>query len=245
MAYTESKAFQIYRSRIDYLNQHLQVIDASLKNTSNWLNNYQIKTKPISEALGLINSDYSQLNHPVKDYNRIFSYTRAKNSEFSLIELYNAFSWYLKDILKCMYEKDPIKIVGKVATQNLSFIDIVNLGSFDRVSEKMINSVFRKLEDEKSTPKLLEKILCHTTITLDDTTKRTALMYLEMRHLIIHNNGKADDKFINDYGALITLRANGKLPTTFDVVTSAMKAVYELAENIDKELIANGLISTR
>lgn len=76
----ESKAFQKFRSKTDYLNQHLQVVDASLKNTTNWLSSYRIKTNPISEALGLPPLDYNHLKHPVRDYLRLFNYTRAKNA---------------------------------------------------------------------------------------------------------------------------------------------------------------------
>lgn len=241
----ESKEFQKFRSKIDYLYQHLQVVDASIKNTTNWLDNYSVKSKSISVALGLIDSDYPNLNHPVKNYKRIFSYTRARNSEYSIIELYNAFTCYLKDILKGMYENEPIKIVGKVATRNLTFVDIVNLGTFDKVSEKMIKEVFRMLEDEKSTPKLLDKILNHTSIVLNPSLKNEALMYLEMRHMIIHNDGKADERFVKNYNNLITIRADKKLATTFNVVNSAMKVVFELTDTIDKYLTSKNYLLVR
>lgn len=148
-------------------------------------------------------------------------------------------------MLKDLFEKEPIKVVGKVSTQTLSYIDLVNLGSFENISERMINSVFRKLEDEKSTPKLLEKILNHTSIDLDDNIKTHALMYLEMRHLIIHNGGKADERFISSYSSLISLRPNGKVPMTFETSQEAIKWVSELTEAIDSSLITAGLIDRR
>ncbi len=220
-------------------------MDASLKNTSNWLSSYSIKNNPISEALGLPSSDYGHLKHPVKDYLRIFNYTRSKNIEFSILELYNAFKSYLKEILKEMYSKDPMKIVGKVNTQSLTYVEIVTLGSYENISEKMTNSVFRKLEDEKSTPKLLEKILCHTSISLDESLKNKALMYLEMRHLIIHNDGKADERFKQSYGTLLRLKADDKLPTTFDTVREAIQCINSLSEAIDIDLITSGLLDRR
>ncbi len=242
----ETKSFQTFRSEIQYLKQHLQVIDASLISSARSLGQYKPKTDKITKALGINPSKHDILNHPVSDYLRIFNYTRSKNAEFSVIELYNAFSVYMKSILAEMYKHNPLQIVGKATgNPNFSFIDLVKLGNYQKIEEEMITKVFRKLEDERSTTKLLEKILNHTTINLPDALKINALMYLEMRHLFIHNNGKADEHFVTEYGDNLSVKVNHKLPTNFDTVSNAIQTVYHLIEFIDKELINENLVDKR
>ncbi|MBN8706415.1 MAG: hypothetical protein J0L62_11120 [Bacteroidetes bacterium] len=243
---SESKSFQTFRSEIQYLKQHLQVIDASLSNSGRWLAKYKTKSDKITKALGTVAKKYDTLNHPVSDFIRIFNYTRSKNAEFSIIELYNAFSVYMKSILTEMYKHNPIQIVGKaIGNPNFTYVELVKFGSFQKVEEEMISKVFRKLEDEKSTTKLLEKILNHTDIILPSLLKTNALMYLEMRHLFIHNNGKADEQFVKEYGSLISVKANAKLPTNFDTVSNAIQSVFNLIEFIDKELVNKKLVDKR
>ena len=241
----ESKSFQTFRSEIQYLKQHLQVIDASLTNSGRWLGKYKLKTDKITKALGTTDTKHDTLNHPVSDYLRIFNYTRSKNAEFSAIELYNAFSVYMKSILTEMYKCNPIHIVGKATgNPNFTYVDLVSFGNYQAIENEMINRVFRKLEDERSTTKLLDKILSHTSIQIPDELKKNSLMYLEMRHLFIHNNGKADEHFAQTYSVL-SVRANNKLPTNFDTVTNAIQTVYELIDFIDKQLIIKNLVSKR
>lgn len=199
----ETKSFQKFRSEIQYLKQHLQVIDASLTNSGRLLGVHKSKSDKITKVLGINAAKHDILNHPVSDYPRIFNYTRAKNSEFSIIELYSAFSMYMKSILAEMYKHNPLKIVGKASgNPNFSYVDLVKFGSYEKIEEEIIARVFRKLEDERSTTKLLEKILSHTEIKLPDALRINALMYLEMRHLFIHNDGKADEHFIKNMGII-------------------------------------------
>jgi len=200
----------------------------------------------IPGALGLDPKKYPTLNQPSKEHLRIFNYTRSKNVEFAVIDLFNAFTSYLKGITSEMYNHNPIQIAGKAQDNGvLTFIEIVNLGSFENIQEEMVNRIFRKLEDERSTTKLLDKILSHTKIVIDENVKANALMYLEMRHLFIHNSGKADEKFTASYGTKIQIKSDGKLPTNFEVISEGINAVSALIEKIDLFLIKNSLVNRR
>jgi len=157
----------------------------------------------------------------------------------------------MNNILSEMYQKDPINIVQKIAEENkenkLSFFDIVTLGDYEKISEEMVSRVFRKLENEKSTTKLLEKVLNHTGITLNEELKTEALMYLEMRHLFIHNRGLADKEFVNKFKNLVPpdIKHGDKLQTNFPTISKAVKSVNNLCDSIDKELINGNLVLKR
>ncbi|MCF7861583.1 hypothetical protein K9M79_05035 [Candidatus Woesearchaeota archaeon] len=245
MPIRESKSFQKFRSRVDYINQHLQIIDVSLRKTSQLLNKSKMKSETIVEFLNLDKNLYNMLNHPISNKANLFRYSRSRNNQYAMIELYKAFTCYLKDLLAEFFENDPIKIAGKAQNSHLSFFQIVELGSYEKISDQIISSVFRKLENERSTSKLLEKILNHTKISIDDQKKFDGLMYLEIRHLIIHNNCKADDNFKNKYRNHVAIDSKGKISMTFDLVYKAIISITDLAKDIDEKLLSDNIIKIR
>ncbi|BDS11476.1 hypothetical protein [Aureispira anguillae] len=78
MPTNESKSFQTFKDRIHNLRQHLQVIDASLKKTSQWLGSYTPKTVAIATALGVSSQNYNYLNKPISSHNSMIKYTKKK-----------------------------------------------------------------------------------------------------------------------------------------------------------------------
>ena len=241
----ESKSFQRFRSKIQYIHQNQQIVDASIKTLNTKLNSAIDKTKDITNELKISKTDYSTLNHPVNEKDRLLSYSRSKLSEYVILELFGSFSTYMRDITDEMYRKDPIKIVGKVTSgSTLTYVEIIKLGSFDKIREKIVDDIFRKFENERSTIKLVDKILSHTDVTIPDSLKDTALMYLEMRHLFIHNKGKADERFKNKYSENVQLKTGNKLPTNFKVVSKAIDTVNRFAKSIDEQLISKNNIDS-
>src|SRR5258706_15887812 len=98
-----------------------------------------------------------------------------------------------------MYEKKPLEIVGKVPGKKLDFYEIVQLGTFEEISKKMVGDVFRSLESERNTKKLIKKIVGNVGFTLNEEILDEAVMFIDMRHLIVHNSRKADWAFANKY----------------------------------------------
>lgn len=239
----ESKAYQRFRSKIEYIHQHLQVLDASLKTASNVFNAEPDKSVLMANSLNVDSKTYDKLCHPIKERDRIISYSRSKVAEYTILELFGSFTNYMRDITDEMYRKEPLKIVGKVdGGSSLPYAEIIKLGSFEKIGEKMVSEIFRKFENERSTIKLIDKILSHTAVKVTKSLKEKALMYLEMRHLFIHQNGKADAVFKKNYGKHITLKANGKLPTNFVTVSAAIQTITLFAKSIDEQLIKEGLV---
>lgn len=198
----------------------------------------------ILDALQVNSPRYDRLRHPVTHDARVFNFSRSRNIEHALISLYRYFSEYMHGILAEIYATNPLVVVGK-APGSLQYPDIVKLGNYQAVADKMVSNVFRKLEDERSTVKLLDKILDHTGVNPDPNQKDVALMYLEMRHLFVHNHGKADEGFVARYGATTKLTVGQKLPTKFKAARDGIHAVDTLLRDIDTQLIATGFARTR
>jgi hypothetical protein len=241
----ESISYQRFRNRIEQLEQHMQAVDLSISYALN-------TTKPkiaaggmLLEALGQTHAKYSRLKHPVNHADRIFNFSKSLNFEHAAITLYRYFGEYLRGVLEEMYTNDPLAVVGKVQGNSLQFHELVALGSYDAITKKMIDTTFRRLEDERSTTKLFDRILGHTKIAVIQGKKDAALKHLEMRHLFIHNNGKCDALFEKNYGAHFRLKDGDDLPTNYKTTRAAITSVVALLKDVDHLLILGNFIPVR
>lgn len=254
--FNESLSLQQFRSSVDFLQTHMPLIDASLVNSIRTLKNYDEKSDHLTAGLNVKPSKYNRLNHPVKQYPQIFRHTQKKNVEFAINKLFTFFTDYMKNITKEMYTKKPFFIIQKAVVNKkdedkenlqMTFAEILRLGSREHIHEEMVNRVFRSIEELRSTTKLLDRILNDTKINISKDMKRDALMYLEMRHLFIHNNGKADNKFATTYGKYFNpeVKANNLLPRKFETFNKALDKISKLVIHIDLELIRTEFLEER
>src|SRR5258708_795477 len=84
----ETAALQKFHSRLQYIYQHMQLSDASLSRISEFLESFNPNNTNISVCLGESETTHNKLNHPAKEHVRIVNYSRSKNSEYSILELY-------------------------------------------------------------------------------------------------------------------------------------------------------------
>ena len=136
-----------------------------------------------------------------------------------------------------------LETVARNKDNVLTFDRILKLGDIDLIKEEMARIIFRRFENERSTKELLNKVLNYSKIDIDEEVKKDALLYLEIRHLIIHNASKADMDFIAlDTSRKIKLNANNKFSLTFSLSKSAIYSVQLLFDRIDSELINANLV---
>ncbi|MEQ8683858.1 MAG: hypothetical protein RIE86_01135 [Imperialibacter sp.] len=254
--FKETTSLQQYRSAIDFLQTHIQLLDASLIQIAKLLESQTNQELDINKALGLSVQNYDRLNHPCKQQNALVKHSQKKNIEFAILRLFNLFTAYLQNITKEMFAKNPMLVVGKaVINKNgedkenlaMSYAEIVRLSSYENIQEQIVLNVFRSIEELKSTSKLLEKILKDTKVNISKETINGALTFLEMRHLFIHNHGLVDNKYAKTYGKSFTpnLKDKKELPTKFETFSKALAAITKLITEIDGQLISNGMVGKR
>lgn len=170
----------------------------------------------IAAKEGQLKTDDSNYLFDHIDFNKHGSLSKRTNSDHSrklaanhlkttirasfIKSLYEYATVYFQDILKAATEKglDADKLIGEHSI-NLSSRDIIKLGSFDKLVEKISSSIFRKLENEKSTKSLIEKMDKKLGLGLGEEIIHAALPYLEIRHLLVHSQGRADKAFCDKY----------------------------------------------
>lgn len=241
----ESKSLQRFRGRIEHLEQHLQAVDVCIAHALRTTKDNKQEGHTILDALDQKHVKYNRLSQPVKESARVFNFSKSQSFEHSLIALYRYFGEYLRSILEEMYGKDPLTVVGKVTGTSLQFHELVTLGSYEAIVTKMVDTTFRRLEDERSTTKLLDKIIGHTKVALDSNIREEALRYLELRHLFIHNNGNCDAIYERNHGQHLKVKDGDCLPTDFKTTSAAIRAVMKLVKAIDHELLQGSFIPAR
>ena len=244
-----SRSWQSFDGKIRMLKQHLQLSDLALTLANKRAIKLAGSGKKIAEALGGDMNTYRQLNIPNEstDISRTFITSRKKLHEQAIIELYSVFSSYFASIIVEIEHKQPkrfLEVMSGNSERSIEYEEIIRIGNFNSLIDEMAKRVFRTLENKRSTKDMLNKIIKIVDINIDPDIKDTALLYLEIRHLIIHNNSKADVKFLSmPKSNIVTVnRSNQKITINFDVSNEAINSIFRLCKSFDDELCSKGLV---
>lgn len=244
-----SKSYQSFDGKVRSLKLHIQLADIALSKANKKCLRNKNNGKTIGETLGSTTVKHPQLNIPnnPKDIGRVFATSRIKINEQAIIELYAYFADYVSGVIREFENTNPNRILGLIPPQtptDLSYKDVFVLGNYGSILDEIAKRVFRSLEDERNTSKLLKKFIKTTKQNVPVNIQQDALVYLEIRHLIIHNNSKADTKFnsMNNHGLVAVHLGNKKIAINYALTNSAIDAVSLLCKTMDDELVRLGLI---
>lgn len=238
----KSKAFYAFTMKLNYFNDDIEVIDV--------LRTAVIKgdlTDPISNRL-LKYVDPTQHQH----------IARRKNSDGSRRNVINhlrssIYSSYIKDL----YEEvaDYMKLILEQASRNgfcsgriigehtfkMDAKSILDLGTWENVCRSVTDSVFQSLEAEKSTVGILNKMAKKLALDVDQQIIETAVPYLELRHFLVHANGKLSSDYLNKYPNIPKTR-DGFVELTYTLICNTRDSIKALVSAYDAEVISKGLL---
>lgn len=244
-----SRSWQSFDGKIRALKQHLQLSDLALKLANKKAVEFAGNGRKIAEILGGTLDTHMQLNIPNEktDISRTFITSRNKLHEQAIIELYSVFSSYISSVIAEMEHKQPrrfLSILTGCGDRGINYDDIINIGNYDALIDEMAKRVFRTLENKRSTKELINSVIKITKIDIDAELVDEALLFLEIRHLIIHNDTKADEKFMNmakREKVSVNTRTH-KINLNFVITNEAINAIFRLCKHIDDKLIEKELM---
>ncbi|WP_283118439.1 hypothetical protein [Alistipes finegoldii] len=247
----ESKSWQRFEGKIRSLKQYLQLMDLALtiSNKQCFRQDYNIS---IALALGTSTDSHRQLNIPNKktDIKRTFVSARNQLNEQAFVELQCIFSGYISNVIAEIAHGSPNKllgILGNDSTRSINFSDIIKLGSYENVISEMAHRVFRILENMRSTKDMIKK-LCHITqISIPEDLMSDSLVYIDVRHLIIHRDSCADEVFLKkDVKKLIpTKDKKNRILLKYSITNKAITTIYAFCRTMDKQLIEKKVLPIR
>jgi hypothetical protein len=183
--------------------------------------------------------------------NRTAVFTHLKQTIFSsyIKDSYEEVTEYFKVILKnvALSKKVSIKqLVGSQAALNLTALDIYNMGSFDSISNAMIDKIFKELEKPKSTLKLVKAVCGKLSLKGDDVLIGKAVCYLNIRHFLVHGDGKLPADFVEELKAEkidFSCDRRGYIKLNYELIKAFKTSVSELVDHIDNLLMESNFLS--
>ena len=179
------------------------------------------------------------------DHNRRLAVRHLKASLCAsyIKDLYEDFSEYMQDILEAAARNgiNPNRIIGSHKI-NVEASDLLAAGNWNNVVHMIARSIFRKLEDERNTKSLIHAMDSKLGLGLDQAKLDAALPYFELRHLLVHHDGIADQDFCQRF-PLFPASAGNKISVEFNAVKNAKIAVIELAKEFDNKVVINQVVS--
>lgn len=159
-------------------------------------------------------------------------------------DLYEDVSMYLNDLLAAAIRHgiDPARLVGEHDVKT-DANTLLRLGSWDGVVQYVARSVFRKLEDERSTKALLRKMDAKLGLGVDAAIIDAALPYLDARHVLVHDDGVVDEDYVRQYPQL-RLSPGDSLAISHSFVTTARTAIAALVQEVDAKAIARSVVGS-
>jgi hypothetical protein len=237
-----SRPLSILCSRLATVSTHMELVDAAFASIDLAAARSTRPESPLITAIGLPPNSHKRLKLRAREHRSVTNHGRARNAEHTIQLLYTHFTTYLRSVLREMYEHRPLQIVEKAHGQ-FRFHEIVQLGSYDAICQAMVDQVFRTLEAQRSTSALLDKILDKTEVSVDDDLRLDAMMYLEMRHLLVHNAGIVDDKFMQAYGENAPDSHLGRhLNSSIGIARRAIDSIERLCTAVDAGLVEAGYL---
>jgi hypothetical protein len=206
---------------------HSEVVNSLLKTIDGDFNLVLKQTNPGSNVQAVFEIIKKLDEHPQIKPAESIVYAQA------IVLVVSSFESCMNDLFITLVDKNPALISWedkemKISTDLLQY-GVKSVGEFllKNLKEK-IN--FQNLEDTKRFLDSYLKIKTLSSISSSDTD--TLLFYSQLRHLIVHNASKVDQRFFIRVSSLTNLDTRIKNSVVVDSVYKCSKNDYQLAKNV-------------
>jgi hypothetical protein len=178
----------------------------------------------------------------VSNQKQAANHLKATIAAAYLKDIYEDLSDYFVSLLRAAAANglDPNRLIGEHKV-TFDANDILKAGSWDSVLELVSKSVFRKLEGEKSTREILQKMNAKLNLGVRSETIEGALPYLELRHLLVHADGIADAQFCRAY-PIVSATVGEKVEISYELLQSAKEAIVKLIAEFDRKVVSKKVV---
>lgn len=242
-----SKFFQTFKSRCEYLSQHIQIVEVALSLVKPKIDSYQSQTTSSTKlhtALGVSPSSYSRLSKlPAKQWDITFhNHSKQRNLEFALGELYAYFEEYVRSIvdeLPSSAMRYPEKS-SRGITIEAKYVEQL-LKSEKTLDATVGTYIIKSITSKKFGKGMAEEIANVTNIAVDQRIKHYAHFVLDIRNALIHHAGIVSKTLAKDYGSLLTNELNASVGSTIKInnafINQAILRVSDYIKNLDNLLL--------
>ena len=252
----ETAIHQKFRSRIDYLRQHVELVSLSLTEAGKTFDE-AIKADPsatITGALGLPAGKYKKLSSlPAKTQQNFVKHSQNRTNENALQLLYAHLEEYAYEVasklpvrLNAYNAEDALK--GRSITAEELFHAHQDGESLDKLLAGVIKKQIQECESGRKTLEQIERRVAMGKI--DQRKKSNMLFVMDIRNCLVHDAGKSTAALIEKWGKNLNkhlgIENPGKaLKLDDQFIEKAIEWISEHVYDIDERLIDAGTLPPR
>jgi hypothetical protein len=237
----KSKVFQAFQQKLQYFDDDIELIDA--------LRISVLRGDLTDPTSSYVVKSVDPASHPHLARRQNSDGSR-KNTIYHLLG--TVYSSYVKDVyeevthyLRTILEQASLNgfSSGRIVGDHSFKIDaktVLALGSWESMCQYVTESVFQSLEAEKSTLKLIDKIAKKLDLEVSEQTLNTALPYLEVRHYLVHTDGRLPNGFVQKYPQIRSRSDRVELDYAF--ISDLGQSVTRLVAEIDAQVVLKNLL---
>lgn len=238
----ETGALRTFRRRAQENLEQLELVDAALAVTHQILSQANTRGKSLLKALP-ISGKYETLHVPAKQYQGMIHRTKTGNVDQAFLRLYAHFTDYLRETLRQAHRERPLELVREAAV-DLDPAQAAAADDEEALRRLHFEHAFRNLEVRGDAELLVDRTIEDTGVSIDPSVRNEALMFLEMRNLILYNGGKVDGEYARNFGEDLKVKAGDELPRTTKLGRRGIRGVEKLCLDLDGQLIKSRLVKT-
>ena len=238
-----SKYALTFQNRLISFEQDIELVDiiCSAQDKRDFLND---DTKLFRHLNPETHTSLNAIKH--SDTSRRIVVTHLRNTVYSsfIKDIYEEMTSYVKGLV---YEAALLSKNSSTAKRllgehkySISASDILQFESLDALVMRISEDIVQALENERSTKDLIKKTCKKTDITLDEAKLDAALPYFELRHKLVHSDGKVDCDFKQQY-TVFTYK-NDYVVLNRQTIVDAKTAIKNLVLSIDASAISKGIL---
>jgi hypothetical protein len=238
-----TKAFHAFKTKLNYFDDDLETIDylrdcilgGKLSNSSEKHVFIDINPQSYKHLSRRKNTDGAR--------ELIANHLRKTLYSAYVKDVYEETTHYLRTILRGAATNGfkAGQLIGEHSSK-LDMKEVLAAGTWEHVAGLVADSVFQSLESEKSTLDLFEKMSNKLGLGIEDQLIQTALPYLEVRHYLVHADGKLPAKFKNEHPEISTQKETGKVKLDREFALNFKTRITQLLAAIDTKVIEKNLL---
>ncbi|MEA1960481.1 MAG: hypothetical protein U9N81_04195 [Bacillota bacterium] len=238
-----SKHAVTFLNRITQFDADLELVDVIVSAIDN--------EELVDDNNGLLFKYVNKDKHPVLskrkniEDNRKLAINHLKQTVYAsyVKDVYEEFTAFLQGLIYEAFTNskvNPERIVGEHKV-SMSTVDILKYTENNTLIEKVIESIFQSLENERSTLILINKTCKKLDLNINDNIKEQAIYYLEMRHILVHTDGKADNEFIRKHPNLRYTKKN-YIVLNYATISTMRSNIKKLVSALDQSALEKGIV---
>lgn len=253
----ETKFHQKFRSRVEYLVQHVELVTASV-----FVANRSITLARASGAHSVkANATVAELltpgeerkypvlgKLPARDWTRFQKFSVKLNLEYALHLMYTHFEEYAYSVRDSFPESATSYPGIAWGEQKIRAGDLVGSSPTD-VNKALGRFVKASLKALKSGRELFEQTIEACKLTIDADLQSKALLALDVRNTFVHGQKTVSKNMVNKNKGLVKsilgLEAGGTIVLSAEMVRELMLYIVKHVADVDRQLIKNGVVDAR